>query len=90
MRDRNYKLILRVRHNVIKAGVRRISSAYSSISLTDVAEKLQLDSAEDAEFIIAKVSCVDMTRTEPGNLTLKIQFLMLLWTILCEAYFESK
>ena len=67
MRDRNYKLILRVRHNVIKAGVRRISSAYSSISLTDVAEKLQLDSAEDAEFIIAKVSCVDMTRTEPGN-----------------------
>ena len=56
MRDRNYKLILRVRHNVIKAGVRRVSSAYSRISLSDVAKKLQLDSAEDAEFIIAKVS----------------------------------
>ena len=58
MNDRNYKLILRVRHNVIKAGVRRISCAYSCISLPDVAEKLQLDSAEDAEFIIAKVSFV--------------------------------
>jgi len=55
-RDRNYTLILRVRHNVIKAGVRRISTGYSRISLADVASKLQLDSAEDAEFIIAKVS----------------------------------
>nr|CAB3265242.1 26S proteasome non-ATPase regulatory subunit 3 [Phallusia mammillata] len=53
-RDRNYTLILRVRHNVIKAGVRRISTGYSRISLNDVASKLQLDSAEDAEFIIAK------------------------------------
>ena len=53
--DRNYTLILRVRHNVIKAGVRRISTGYSRISLVDVAAKLQLDSAEDAEFIIAKV-----------------------------------
>uniref|UniRef100_H2ZG81 PCI domain-containing protein n=1 Tax=Ciona savignyi TaxID=51511 RepID=H2ZG81_CIOSA len=53
-RDRNYTLILRVRHNVIKAGVRRISSGYSRIALADVASKLQLDSAEDAEFIIAK------------------------------------
>jgi len=52
--DRNYTLILRVRHNVIKAGVRRISTGYSRISLVDVAAKLQLDSAEDAEFIIAK------------------------------------
>ena len=55
MRDRNYKLILRVRLNVIKAGVRRISSAYSSISLSDISDKLQLGSAEDAEYIIAKV-----------------------------------
>ncbi|CAK8671409.1 26S proteasome non-ATPase regulatory subunit 3-like [Clavelina lepadiformis] len=52
--DRNYTLILRVRHNVIKAGIRRISTAYSRISLADVAGKLQLDSAEDAEFIVAK------------------------------------
>jgi len=52
--DGNYTLILRIRHNVIKAGVRRIASSYSKITLEDVAEKLQLDSQEDAEFIIAK------------------------------------
>lgn len=53
-KDRNYTLILRVHHNVIKAGVRRISNSYSKILLSDVATKLQLDSAEDAEFIMAK------------------------------------
>ncbi|VDO09380.1 unnamed protein product [Rodentolepis nana] len=52
--DKTYTLILRLRHNVIKTGVRRISLSYSKISLTDVAEKLQLDSAEDAEYIVAK------------------------------------
>lgn len=52
--DNNYTLILRVHHNVIKAGVRRISNSYSKVRLSDVATKLQLDSAEDAEFIIAK------------------------------------
>lgn len=54
-KDKTYTLILRLRHNVIKTGVRRISMSYSKISLTDVAEKLQLDSAEDAEYIVAKV-----------------------------------
>jgi 26S proteasome regulatory subunit N3 len=43
-----------LRHNVIKAGVRRISLAYSCISLKDICLKLQLDSEEDAEFIVAK------------------------------------
>lgn len=52
--DRMYTLILRVRHNVIKTGVRQISVGYSRISLNDAAKKLQLDSAEEAEFIIAK------------------------------------
>jgi len=55
-RDDNYTLILRIRHNVIKAGIRRVSNSYSKILLSDVATKLQLDSAEDAEFIIAKVT----------------------------------
>ncbi len=54
--DKTYTLILRLRHNVIKTGVRRISLSYSKISLVDVAEKLQLDSSEDAEYIVAKVS----------------------------------
>ena len=40
---------------MIKAGVRMINLSYSRISLVDIAQKLQLDSAEDAEFIVAKV-----------------------------------
>lgn len=28
------------------------------ISLVDIAEKLRLDSAEDAEYIVAKVVCI--------------------------------
>jgi len=53
-REGNYLLITRLRHNVIKTGVRKINFSYSRISLADVAAKLSLDSAEDAEFIVAK------------------------------------
>lgn len=56
-----YTLIVRLRHNVIKTGVRMISLSYSRISLSDIAAKLLLDSPEDAEFIVAKV------RNEPTN-----------------------
>lgn len=52
--DRTFTLILRLHHNVIKTAIRRISLAYSCISLTDVAKKLRLDSPKDAEYIIAK------------------------------------
>ncbi|XP_061412072.1 LOW QUALITY PROTEIN: 26S proteasome non-ATPase regulatory subunit 3 [Lethenteron reissneri] len=52
--DFAYTLIIRLRHNVIKTGVRMISLSYSRISLADIAQKLQLDSPEDAEFIVAK------------------------------------
>ncbi|XP_010084066.1 PREDICTED: 26S proteasome non-ATPase regulatory subunit 3, partial [Pterocles gutturalis] len=52
--DGTYTLIIRLRHNVIKTGVRMISLSYSRISLADIAHKLQLDSPEDAEFIVAK------------------------------------
>lgn len=48
-------LIQRLRHNVIKTGIKSIALSYSRISLAGVAEKLQLDSPEDAEYIIAKV-----------------------------------
>ena len=47
-------MILRLRHNVIKTGIRRISLSYSKISLADIAGQLALDSPEDAEFIVAK------------------------------------
>lgn len=54
LRDKTYSLILRLRHNVIKTGIRRISLAYSRISLADITRKLHLDSEEDAEYVIAK------------------------------------
>ena len=47
---------VRLRHNVIKTGVRMISLSYSRISLRDICLKLQLDSEEDAEYIVAKVN----------------------------------
>jgi len=46
----------RLRHNVIKTGIKMISLSYAKISFSDVAQKLQLDSPEDAEYIVAKVS----------------------------------
>lgn len=52
--DKTYTLILRLHHNVIKTAIRTISLAYSRISLEEVAKKLKLESAEDAEYIIAK------------------------------------
>jgi len=52
--ENTYTLIVRLRHNVIKTGVRMISLSYSRISLSDIARRLALDSPEDAEFIVAK------------------------------------
>ncbi|CAK9153965.1 unnamed protein product [Ilex paraguariensis] len=55
--DRTHNLIVRLRHNVIRTGLRNISISYSRISLADVAKKLRLDSANpvaDAESIVAK------------------------------------
>jgi len=52
--DHTLMLIVRLRHNVIKTGLRTISLSYSKIMLEDVATKLALDSREDAEFIVAK------------------------------------
>ncbi|GFY89799.1 PAM domain (PCI/PINT associated module) protein [Actinidia rufa] len=55
--DRTQNLIVRLRHNVIRTGLRNISISYSRISLADVAKKLRLDSANpvaDAESIVSK------------------------------------
>ncbi|KAB1997648.1 hypothetical protein ES319_D12G037900v1 [Gossypium barbadense] len=52
--DRTHNLIVRLRHNVIRTGLRNISISYSRISLVDVAKKLRLDSVADAESIVAK------------------------------------
>jgi len=53
-RDKTYTLILRLRHNVIKTGIRMISLSYSRISLAEICTKLHLESVEDAEFIVSK------------------------------------
>jgi len=52
--DKNFSLILRLRHNVIKTGVRMVNVSYSRVSLEDVAKKLELDTPEDAEYIVMK------------------------------------
>jgi len=52
--DKNLRLVLRLRHNVIKTGIRQIATSYSKISLLELSQKLNLDNADDAEFIVAK------------------------------------
>ena len=54
LQDKTYSLILRLRHNVIKTGIRRISLAYARISLADITRKVHLESEEDAEYVIVK------------------------------------
>ncbi|XP_068140769.1 probable 26S proteasome non-ATPase regulatory subunit 3 [Drosophila tropicalis] len=52
--DHTFTLIIRLRHNVIKTAIRSIGLSYSRISPQDIAKRLVLDSAEDAEFIVSK------------------------------------
>ena len=52
--DGTFTLLSRLRHNVIKTGLRKISTSYSRISFADIAAKLHLESAEEAEPICAK------------------------------------
>ena len=52
--DKTYTLMGRLRQNVIKTGIRRLSLSYSRISLRDICFKLHLDSEEDAEYIVGK------------------------------------
>lgn len=53
-KDGTYGLILRLRQNVIKTGVRMLSLSYSRISLRDICTRLGVDSEESAEYITAK------------------------------------
>uniref|UniRef100_A0AAV1VN37 PCI domain-containing protein n=1 Tax=Peronospora matthiolae TaxID=2874970 RepID=A0AAV1VN37_9STRA len=52
--DNTYTLIIRLRHNVIKTGLRKISTSYSRIVFTDICQKLALENAQNAEFVCAK------------------------------------
>ncbi|KAK4982532.1 26S proteasome non-ATPase regulatory subunit [Elasticomyces elasticus] len=53
-KDGTYTLILRLRQNVIKTGVRMLSLSYSRISLRDICLRLHIPSEESAEYIIAR------------------------------------
>ncbi|KAF2088427.1 hypothetical protein K490DRAFT_72850 [Saccharata proteae CBS 121410] len=53
-RDATYTLILRLRQNVIRTGIRMLSLSYSRISLRDICIRLGLESEESAEYIVAK------------------------------------
>ena len=53
-RDGTYTLILRLRQNVIKTGIRMMSLSYARISLRDICLRLDLPSEETAEYIVAK------------------------------------
>eukprot|EP01090_Pellita_catalonica_P015441 TRINITY_DN4195_c0_g1_i2.p1 TRINITY_DN4195_c0_g1~~TRINITY_DN4195_c0_g1_i2.p1 ORF type:complete len:401 (+),score=80.97 TRINITY_DN4195_c0_g1_i2:349-1551(+) len=69
-KDKNYTLIQRLRHNVIKTGLRKINIAYSRITLADISRKLQLDDTKDVEFIVAKAirdGVVDATIDHDGG-----------------------
>ena len=51
--DRLYTIIQRLNQIVIRIGLRKISVAYSKISLADIASKLNIP-PEDVEFVVAK------------------------------------
>lgn len=53
-KDKNYNLVLRLRQNVIKTGIRIISLSYKRISLKDICIKLHLDSELTAEYVVSK------------------------------------
>lgn len=52
--DGTYTLIQRIRQNVIRTGLKKISLSYSRISFADICDKLSLDNQDDVEFIVAK------------------------------------
>jgi len=53
-KDKNHILVGRLRHNVIKAGLRKLNTSYSRIPLEDVCQKLSFDSVPATECIVAK------------------------------------
>ena len=45
---------MRLRHTVIKFGLKKINISYSKISLEDIRKKLSLEKNEETEQIVAK------------------------------------
>ena len=68
--DGTYTLISRLAHSVVKAGLRRLKTSYSRISLDDVASRLGLPSTTSAEFVVAKAvrdGVIDATIDHEGG-----------------------
>jgi len=53
-KDGTHTLVLRLRQNVIRTGIRRLSLSYERISLREICIRLGLESEESAEYIVAK------------------------------------
>jgi len=52
--DKNYSLIMRLKHTVLKFGLKKLNISYSKISLKDIQNKLGLETVEETEQIVAK------------------------------------
>jgi len=68
--DGTYTLISRLAHSVVKAGLRRLNASYSRISLEEVAGRLGLRDAGNAEFVVAKAirdGVIDATIDHEGG-----------------------
>lgn len=52
--DETFTLISRLAHQVVKAGLRKLQTCYSRLSLADVAQRLGLANAQQAELVVAK------------------------------------
>lgn len=57
-KDHTDSIITRLHQNVLRAGLKRLNTAYVRIPLKDVSAKLGLPSVEDAEFVVLKVRAV--------------------------------
>jgi 26S proteasome regulatory subunit N3 len=69
-RDKTYTLIQRIRQNVIRTGLKKISLSYSRISFSDISQKLHFDNVEDVENIVAKAirdGIIDATIDHEGK-----------------------
>jgi len=53
-KNNTLSLVQRLHQTVIKAGLRKINTAYSRISFNDICSRLHLESPLDAEFIVVK------------------------------------
>lgn len=52
--DKTFSLIMRLKHTVLKFGLKKLNISYSKISLSDIQKKLSLESIDETEQIISK------------------------------------